>query len=1083
MLCRQGTGRHASTKGALLERFAKYINEIEVADAEKVIDRALMAEAPRRRLPGSGLKRGGEAAGRYLATAAVAILAAAAEAGDRAAELLLLYAPRLFMRRGTRVEQQLADLIEGRIAITDAKATLSPERRWVAAIEAALIDGDLRRLCHLILRGPTPSQDPAVIARINEHVDRLYPQQPAFANECTRWRALRASIHVAREGFSAADMKRWAHKHTTSSGGSSGWTGALLLHVWSADSKVGAQLARLWSRAPEEWYHDKAAELALRSTDGWLLPKDDGGFRPIAAPQVVRRIGSAALMKRAKPLVERYCRERLQFGLSGDAHTIAYSLLPLLTVSTGGTVLAADRSQSFQTLRRDAIYAAVKDVVEKALPSEADAAAALVDACLEYYVQTPDLRKSTVDFDDIPTVTVDGLAQGCTLSPTLEALVLAWHHSRSPVKPGMCRLTAHDDLIIVGGTTTPPSAFTLPSCMEVGGDYNLAKSVAYGADRDALVQTDLAASEATIGTVWGRPVGRVSKWLETTWLPRFETRCERIMQIAAVDAAVAIWCANALKGPGAMVTHVLRGIPPTMLEDPIFGGPAALATLRRADTMWVELLLCLAGADKPSDGFDADTLHRAHKTIFGREMGHLSAFATARAAATAGMATAFPTLMRVAKTHALDSSAWAGLLGLPELSHPGGLLTSSIVRMHEELLARATHEREQHTLFVDSLGGGQDLNLWVEATKQQGPIHVAVKAACGAAQLPETRIAAVRFALARVLRVPVWKAVGVIAPHAGAVGNATECVLCRHASNFSAAVHDGPSGGANSRTAGGVRAQYDDQGVHAGVCGALGPAASMNVRHDRAVRACVEIGLQCGINSRAHDGPVFDRGPAIAERRKRPADWLEQGNDFGDKSANKYIWARLYDFTLTSADPEKAEQRKREHYQPGLAAHPHYAFTPCGASLTGAIGSGAKETLHRWAASLVRHRKVTADLPGRPLQEVMSAFAFCFATVVTLQVAAYTNDVMAKKTNGRSRLELLGRSFAAPMKRQAEWRATGAGGRSNNARPTTIMNRGCGGASAAATGDTDSTPALYPPTQVSTAAASSPSSCAEHAGV
>jgi hypothetical protein len=122
MLCRQGTGRHASTKGALLERFAKYINEIEVADAEKVIDRALMAEAPRRRLPGSGLKRGGEAAGRYLATAAVAILAAAAEAGDRAAELLLLYAPRLFMRRGTRVEQQLADLIEGRIAITDAKA-------------------------------------------------------------------------------------------------------------------------------------------------------------------------------------------------------------------------------------------------------------------------------------------------------------------------------------------------------------------------------------------------------------------------------------------------------------------------------------------------------------------------------------------------------------------------------------------------------------------------------------------------------------------------------------------------------------------------------------------------------------------------------------------------------------------------------------------------------------------------------------------------------------------------------------------------------------------------------------------------
>ena len=57
-------------------------------------------------------------------------------------------------------------------------------------------------------------------------------------------------------------------------------------------------------------------------------------------------------MTRARPLAERYCRSRGQAGLSGETHTLAYSLIPLLTIVTGGTALIADRSMSFQTIRR-----------------------------------------------------------------------------------------------------------------------------------------------------------------------------------------------------------------------------------------------------------------------------------------------------------------------------------------------------------------------------------------------------------------------------------------------------------------------------------------------------------------------------------------------------------------------------------------------------------------------------------------------------------------------------------------------------------------------------------------------------------
>ena len=56
--------------------------------------------------------------------------------------------------------------------------------------------------------------------------------------------------------------------------------------------------------------------------------------------------GRRFLMRAARPLCEAFARAQGQLGLSGEAHTIAYSLIPLLVVHSGGSVILADRSKS-----------------------------------------------------------------------------------------------------------------------------------------------------------------------------------------------------------------------------------------------------------------------------------------------------------------------------------------------------------------------------------------------------------------------------------------------------------------------------------------------------------------------------------------------------------------------------------------------------------------------------------------------------------------------------------------------------------------------------------------------------------------
>ena len=114
LLCREGLPADPTRGGSLLERFRRRIQHMSMDDAWDLIQLSLDAGPARRRLPGSGLQRGTVCAGRHLAAAAVTALASLAEHESDAAELLLLFAPRVFMRKGTPIEVQINAIVEGR---------------------------------------------------------------------------------------------------------------------------------------------------------------------------------------------------------------------------------------------------------------------------------------------------------------------------------------------------------------------------------------------------------------------------------------------------------------------------------------------------------------------------------------------------------------------------------------------------------------------------------------------------------------------------------------------------------------------------------------------------------------------------------------------------------------------------------------------------------------------------------------------------------------------------------------------------------------------------------------------------------
>jgi hypothetical protein len=382
-------------------------------------------------------------------------------------------------------------------------------------------------------------------------------------------------------------------------------------------------------------------------------------------------------------------------------------MVPALAVACGGTTVSADRSASYQRFRRAAIESATAQFVDWAVSHGHEEPAKAFARAFE--VTMGDIHgrpNTTVTFDDREVEGSTALAQGCSLSPILEALMLRFDNPPD----GVIRKGAHDDLqITLCGSRAIPSADLLPDTSAVGGEYNAAKSVAVGRQAVAAVANGLAASVATHCTVWGRPVGDISKWLADVWIPKTTARIDRIRQVASISVDAAIMIAHRIRGPGRLGAHWLNGVPASAITDDI------ITKLRNIDDLWLHMLVELAG-------HQWESLERPEKELVtavtfsdtAGALGHASLAIDAKSYATNGTAQATPHILKWASDSKVDPSPWARVLfpgRVPRTNDVAAWEAAAAEAAQFAAVARADDLRALAQRARDNVSNGADHNI------------------------------------------------------------------------------------------------------------------------------------------------------------------------------------------------------------------------------------------------------------------------------------------------------------------------------------------------------------------------------------
>jgi hypothetical protein len=344
--------------------------------------------------------------------------------------------------------------------------------------------------------------------------------------------------------------------------------------------------------------------------------------------------------------------------------------------------------------------------------------------------------------------------------------------------------------------------------------------------------------------------------------------------------------------------------------------------------------------------------------------------------------------MQLATRHGINVSLWADTLQMPELRGVRGAIPTELVK---QLHRRIEDTRKQLDETIGDDRPPERFNAWRAALEMPGPLHTAIRALTSEAAVTGARTGAVKLALRRLLGLSAW---GVI-PHGDRVMAGGRCGLC------------GAGCGVVDRTRG-PRATLDAAGDHVSACLGVLPEAGNLARHNRIARLCEEIGLRCGVQIRVHDGPVFEvgrDGSAAAAGRggQRPADWFERGAEVTAADAARYVGGRCVDLTVRAggaAALAAAVAEKKRKYESGMRQHPHLALTVFAVGTDGSGSEGVEETFSRWSVWLLRQRRANADLVGRPIHEIRSAFGVGFATAMYLQLKAYAKAVDDRRSSG-----------------------------------------------------------------------------------
>jgi hypothetical protein len=659
----------------------------------------------------------------------------------------------------------------------------------------------------------------------------------------------------------------------------------------------------------------------------------------------------------------------------------------------------ADRDASYQSFDRrvlvESAAAFLSSPEARDDPTAAASFARLADRCL--FEGAHGLPRTQAVFrragDD--TRTAHALPQGCSSSPSVEALTLA-SAPHPPPPPGVLRLGAHDDLVVASLPGAPLPTIPPPWG---GGGYNAAKSIAVGPRARDVAAVGSAAAIRPSATIFGCPVGDVDAWVRETWVPRWQCLLRRLREAFAEDPDAAIAAAHAVGGPCSLASHWLRSFPAS-------ASPSVAAALAAADAEWVGLWLEFGGV--AASAADAGPGSPAHARVFGAGpacLGHRSASASADPLWWSGLASAWPAVARLGAAAGIPWRDLARAAGIPAaVSSPADAGPEAVAAHCRAAASRAQTAFDAGRARLAASIAASGLGAGVGTPGAPNLLVAALSAASDLLSLPLTppgvHFSAARFAVARVFGLPVWPALGLTAPPSACAhccapssggGRGGEGPGPPHLAR-QASVSQGAGGGgalppfsslpsaAGSLHSPGPRAVLDALGEHVGVCARSGPAAGALRRHNTFCRSLADISAACGKGGSYHDGPVFEAGP-----RRRPADWLEAGGHAAPAGVCCDATIRVGGLAAAS----RAEADKSASYAPQMARHPHLSFAPFGVATDGSLGPAAHGRMGQWARSLAVTRARRGDLPGAPPAEVAAAVGRAFVRALAAQAAAW----------------------------------------------------------------------------------------------
>ena len=348
----------------LLQRFRSWViaHEKDASHIERLLDlgRATRSRIPRKKFTRDFLMR---------------IMSCAAElslTGNEAAEVLVAAFPRVFLRKGVEVRAALEELLERRDPPQrDAAKPITDDERLVRALTAYAEDRDVTGIYRVLdhFSSAAAKVDPDTVRDVAKD---LFARQMEHEVDGDEYDFMR-QCGLTPEGkngnavrVTSDDVRRWAFRKARRAADLYGWCGSLVAGMVVSKRGFGEVLAKLANKAPGAYASGTALSAVLREAKGSLIPKAGriGAYRPIAICSMLRRIWTAKAVAEVRRQASAYCERRGQLGLAGGGASIAYATLARMAVANGGTVCTDDKKNSFGSLGRKYVIAAVGDLVK-----------------------------------------------------------------------------------------------------------------------------------------------------------------------------------------------------------------------------------------------------------------------------------------------------------------------------------------------------------------------------------------------------------------------------------------------------------------------------------------------------------------------------------------------------------------------------------------------------------------------------------------------------------------------------------------------------------------------------------------------